>query len=79
MDKVSPTTITEVVTINANAAATKIGVAAAGAGVTAWTLNELVAAATFIFVLLQIGLLLPKYYSVYRAWRRGHEIEIEVK
>lgn len=37
--------------------------AVGGAWYTAMTLNEWVALATLIYVLLQIGLLLPKYYA----------------
>jgi len=44
----------------------KITPAAGGAAYSyfGWTLNEWVAAATLFYVVLQIGLLVPKYWSV---------------
>lgn len=47
----------------------KITPAIGGGALTVFTLNEWVALATFIYVLLQSGLLLPKYWAMLR--RRG--------
>jgi hypothetical protein len=33
-----------------------------------FTLNEWVAIVTILYVLLQIGLLLPKYYNLIKKW-----------
>jgi len=51
-------------------AAAKIAPAIAGATWTAITLNQLVAAATLIYIVLQIGLLIPKYIKIYKKWRQ---------
>lgn len=48
-------------------AAVKIAPAGLGSLWAALTLNEWVAAATLLYVVLQIGLLIPKYW----AWLRG--------
>jgi uncharacterized membrane protein len=50
-------------------AAAKITPAIGGAAYTAMTLNEWVALATLVYVLLQIGLLVPKYYNGFKAWK----------
>lgn len=51
--------------------AAKIAPAVGGTayGFSNFTLNEMVALATLIYVILQIGLLLPKYWSVF--FRKG--------
>lgn len=46
------------------AAAVKMGIASGGGILTAVTLNEWVALATLVYVVLQIGLLLPKYWRL---------------
>lgn len=45
--------------------------AAGGAVATAMTLSQWVALATLVYVTLQIGLLIPKYISMYKEWRNG--------
>lgn len=49
--------------------ALKMGIAGGGTAASFLTLNEWVALATLIYVLLQIGLLLPKYFKAYTDWR----------
>lgn len=56
--------------------AAKITPAIGGFGLSAWTLNEWVAAATLLYVLAQTGLLVPKYVAIWRgrkARRKGGE------
>ncbi len=48
----------------------KISIAAGGGILTAITLNQWVAIATLIYVVLQIGLLIPKYI---RLWKNRKE------
>ena len=53
--------------------AAKITPAAAGAVYSQITLNEWVSIATLLYIALQIGLLVPKYWSMmprFRAWLR---------
>lgn len=66
--------------VNVPAAATKMGIASAGAAysMTGYTMSDLVALATLVFVLLQIGLLMPKYAALYRAWRSGKKVKVEL-
>lgn len=52
------------------AAAIKMGVGAGGAVFYGLTLNEWVAAATLVYLALQIGLLLPKYWKLLAHWLR---------
>ncbi len=47
----------------------KMTVAGVGTAFSSLTLNEWVACATLIYVVLQIGLLLPKYWAV--LFRKG--------
>lgn len=53
-------------------AAAKIAPAVSGAAYSFsnLTLNELAALATLIYVILQIGLLLPKYWAIFLGRRR---------
>ena len=67
-----------VVHVNQNMAAAKTGAVGLGAGASFITLNEWVAIATLIFILLQIGLLLPKYWQYYKLWRKGKTIKVEL-
>lgn len=48
-----------------NVALAKMGAATSGAVIYSLTLQEWVAVVTIIFVVLQIGLLLPKYWAQY--------------
>lgn len=57
--------------------ATKGAIAAGGAAATAITLNEWVAIATLIYIALQIGLLLPKYYSFWKSRLNSYEEDTE--
>ena len=50
-------------------ASLKMGGAGVGVGVSALTLNEWVAIATLIYVILQAGLLIPKYIEIFKKWR----------
>ncbi len=53
-------------------AAAKITPAIGGAALSGMTLNEWVAAATLLYVLAQIGLLVPKYLAIWRRrWGKG--------
>jgi len=49
-------------------AALKAAPAAGGVVVYSLTLSEWVAALTILYLLLQIGLLIPKYWGIARAW-----------
>lgn len=54
--------------------AAKITPAAAGAVYAHFTLNECVSIATLLYIALQIGLLVPKYWAMMpriRAWMRA--------
>lgn len=53
-------------------AALKITPAIGGTLWAGFTLNEWVAIITIIYVLLQIGLLLPKYYKHIKNWLGWH-------
>lgn len=77
----SGSSTTEVITVNAQAAMAKIGTAAGGTawGLSSLPLNEIAAFLTCVLVLGQIILLVPKYMQMYRAWRSGRTIEVEVK
>lgn len=46
-------------------------VTVSAAYVAGYSINELVAIATLIYVVLQIILLLPRYYREIQRWRRG--------
>lgn len=70
---------TEVVSINGPAAAAKISTAAAVVGLSYFTLNEWVQVLTILFLVLQIILLIPKYYQVAAAWAKGKKVEVEIK
>lgn len=47
----------------------KTAPAIGGAVATGLTLNEWVALATLLYVILQVGLLIPKYVDLYKKWR----------
>lgn len=49
-------------------AAAKIAVGGGGALLYGLTLNEWVAILTIAYMVLQIGLLLPKYYGMIKKW-----------
>lgn len=72
---------TEVVTINGASAAAKTVTAISGAAysMTSWTMSDFVTLCTLLFILLQIGLLVPKYAQLFRAWRKGHKVRIDLK
>lgn len=70
---------TEVVSINGQAAAAKIVTATAGVSLSFFTLNEWVQIFTIMFLVLQIILLVPKYAQMFRAWRAGRTIEVDIK
>jgi len=67
-----------VVHVNGQMAAIKTTGAVSGAVASYWTLNEAVAIATLIFVILQVGLIIPKYWLIYKQWRHGAKIKIDV-
>lgn len=48
--------------------ALRTGPAIAGAGYAGFTLNEWVAILTILYVVLQLGLLVPKYVRMIRQW-----------
>jgi len=50
------------------AALVKMGIGATGAVFYGLTLNEWVALATLVYLAMQIGLLLPKYWKLISAW-----------
>lgn len=52
-------------------AAAKMGVGAGGAVLYSLTLNEWVAIITIFYLLLQIGLLVPKYYEAISKYYAG--------
>ena len=49
----------------------KVVPAVVGATLYGLTLQEWVAVATLVYVVLQVGLLLPKYWRGLRGWWRG--------
>jgi hypothetical protein len=49
----------------------KTAPAIVGATVYGLTLQDWVALITIIYVALQVGLLLPKYWRLFREWRKG--------
>ncbi|PJM69200.1 hypothetical protein [Achromobacter ruhlandii] len=53
------------------AAMVKMGIGAGGAVFYGLTLNELVAVATLVYLAMQIGLLMPKYWRLLRDWWLG--------
>lgn len=77
--QIQETSTTAILHVDSAAATTKIGIGTAGAAASYMTLNEWVAVATLVFIMLQIGLLIPKYYSLYRAWRNGKRIKVDVE
>lgn len=52
-------------------AVAKVVPAIAGATIYGLTLQDWVAIATLVYVALQVGLLVPKYWRLVRDWRRG--------
>jgi hypothetical protein len=49
----------------------KTAPAIAGATIYGLTLQDWVAIATLVYVALQVGLLMPKYWRLLLGWRRG--------
>jgi len=49
----------------------KIAPAVAGATIYGLTLQDWVAIATLVYVALQVGLLVPKYWRLLIGWRKG--------
>lgn len=47
--------------------------AIAGAMIYGLTLHDWVAIATLVYVALQVGLLVPKYWRLLREWRKGRQ------
>jgi hypothetical protein len=45
--------------------------AIAGATIYGLTLQDWVALVTLVYVALQVGLLVPKYWRLFREWRNG--------
>ena len=52
-------------------------VAVTTASLSGLSLAEWVSIATIVYIGLQVGLLLPRYWREYRAWRAGRGIEQE--
>lgn len=52
-------------------AAAKMSIGAVGAAASALTLNEWVAIFTILYLVLQIGLLMPKYLQIARDWLKS--------
>lgn len=77
--QIQETSTTAVLHVDAPVATTKIGIGTVGAAASYMTLNEWVALATLVFILLQIGLLIPKYVALYRAWLHGKKIKVDVE
>lgn len=53
------------------AAVVKMGIGAGGAVFYGLTLNEWVAVATLLYLAMQIGLLVPKYWRLVIGWWKG--------
>lgn len=53
------------------AAMVKMGIGAGGAVFYGLTLNEWVAVATLLYLAMQIGLLVPKYWRLLLGWWKG--------
>lgn len=77
--QITETSHTAVLHVDATAATAKMGVGAAGLTASMMTLNEWVALATLVFILMQIGLLIPKYWALFYAWRQGKTIKVDVE
>lgn len=77
--KITETSSTAIVHVDAPTIQAKVGLAGAGAAASFMSLNEWVALATLVFIILQIGLLIPKYWALFKAWRRGKKIEVDVE
>jgi T7 family holin superfamily II len=56
-------------------AAAKTAPAIAGATIYGLTLQDWVAIATLVYVALQVGLLMPKYWKLLIDWRRSRSQE----
>lgn len=56
------------------AAMVKMGIGAGGAVFYGLTLNEWVAVATLLYLAMQIGLLVPKYWRLMLGWWRGGKV-----
>lgn len=59
--------------VDEKVAAVKAAVGGGGVVVYSLTLNEWVAVATIAYMILQIGLLVPKYYMLIRNWRKRND------
>lgn len=57
--------------VDEKGAAVKIAVGGSGALLSQFNINEWVAILTLIYVALQIGLLLPKYWAMFHRWRKA--------
>jgi hypothetical protein len=55
-------------------ASMKVAPAIAGATIYGLTLQDWVAIVTLIYVALQVGLLLPRYWRLLRDWRNGGKL-----
>lgn len=53
------------------AALAKMSIAGIAATVAALTLNDWVAVLTILYLVAQLGLLVPKYWSEFTKWWRG--------
>lgn len=69
------TTPTQAVLNSVDTKMEAVRAAVGGGGVVIYslTLNEWVAVATIAYMLLQIGLLIPKYYLLIATWRKRHD------
>lgn len=49
----------------------RMAIASLGAWIANLTLNQVITVVTLLYVVLQIGLLIIKYYGLYKRWRAG--------
>lgn len=66
-----PVSSTENLNINENMAAAKIAGGSILVGAYGLTLSDWVAIATILYMILQIGLLLPKYWALISRWKKS--------
>ena len=71
-----PREVTEMIDREGQIASIKIGIGATGVAAYGLTLNEWVAAITIIYLILQIGLLIPKYVQIVRGYFKGNRDEL---
>ncbi|MDR0251545.1 MAG: hypothetical protein LBI35_09630 [Burkholderiales bacterium] len=65
--------------IDEKTTAVKASIAVAGVTIYGVTLDFVIGVLTVIYLLLLIGLLVPKYFGMYRAWRKRKNEDVDSK